>query len=471
MLAVRKKLLEARNKEHKPGLPPPESKHSLKSFGSVVHAAQREEKEEKEEDRTDVEIKHELDRMSGTQSPPLPPRPSSSVIEAHEEMFQAERKKARREIAKKRMEQKLVCQKGVKNSVDLSPREENAFRSCEEDSRGSEDGQYSSEGEELDCPSAHSGFSNRSTGHLDNIYEEASFSSMGSGHNLSKHDTFSEENESTLLQRFADWQENTVPRALCASESIAEMHKLVTCPVPEGEVIKCQIERIGNGESKDYYSLTIPITQKDTPRERRLAVMLAQKKKTIARMGSSKYVLSLEHEDMYRPRSKRSNWYFGKLKTIPLRSTLFTSSKLQYVLTYDALDQQEQDIPPLDPRHQAASIVYTREVSMTRTRSHMTVALASPGGIEKEEKKEGAAEGADLCDEHLGNVYGFEGFYFDSATPEGTTSKVKYMEKIENASKRPSFAHLIRFPIAPSVKNYELKPLDVHKSRRRRDPV
>lgn len=475
VLAVRKKLLEARSKEGVGRTVSGADKGSLKSFSAVVKAAHCEEKDAQEEDGHRIFLEESKSSVESSvskgaasderKSPRLPPRPSSAVIEAHEEMFQKERRKARMEIAKKRQEQKLVGKQCGAETPELSPRDEHAFCSSEEEGGSLDEEHYHSEEAQSDSHSARSGLSDRGRGHLDNIYEERSLSSIGSPRSGFKHDSISDSGgDYTLLQRFADWQENTVPRALCSDDSIAEMHELVTCPVPKGELIKCQIERIGNGESKDYYSLTIPITQKDTPRERRLAVMLAQKKKTITRLGSAKYVLSLEHEDMYRPRAKRSAWYFGKLKTIPMRSTLFTSSKLQYVLTYDADIQNsitENNTASMRPK-EVASIVYTREVSMTRTRSHMTVALAPPTANFREGDKE-MGESLDLSEDHLGNVYGFEGFYFDGAKPEGSESKVRYMEKIENDSKRPSFSHLVRFPIAPSIKNYELRELEISK--------
>lgn len=155
------------------------------------------------------------------------------------------------------------------------------------------------------------------------------FSSSTSGY---KQQTESSgEKVKSLNECLQQWQLKAIPRILCSDATIRELHKLVTTPVPSGEILKCQIEVINHLDaSRPFYVMTMPLlpgpaenelkkisrSEEQRPyviqHEKRIAIMTGKK------CGSSMrphFVISLDPDDFTENlNSKCSKWYFGKLK-------------------------------------------------------------------------------------------------------------------------------------------------------------
>eukprot|EP00924_Labyrinthula_sp_SR-Ha-C_P001256 snap_masked-scaffold_7-processed-gene-18.31-mRNA-1 protein AED:1.00 eAED:1.00 QI:0/-1/0/0/-1/1/1/0/484 len=138
--------------------------------------------------------------------------------------------------------------------------------------------------------------------------------------------------EGGLEKAFQEWQLKAVPRVLSSEDTIERLHELVNIPVPAGDLVRCQIEIINHIDSaRPFYVLTLPSQPEvtDLANEKRVAVITAKKSGISLRY---QYLLTLEPEDYLTEDTKRSKWFFGKIKV--KKKTIGTSKVLQYIL-YD----------------------------------------------------------------------------------------------------------------------------------------
>jgi len=301
-----------------------------------------------------------------------------------------------------------------------------------------------------------------------------------------------------LEQKFAAWQEKAVPRQLCSKDLVEELHKLVNTPVPEGEIIKCQIERVQVSDSvREIFSLSLPIVNKTNVQEKRLTIMLGQKRAS-SRFTRPHYVISLDQDDFETKCKYRSRWYFGKLSACSGNSSLIFNSTMQYLLfdagmnptkvlkakqkkndrntsEDDESDTEEEDTTNEEkkdetkndqgndffdekrlglPRKTMASIIYPSDASSTEC---MQMSAMLPMEPIAEELRENLEE-----DHKEAWVYSSD---YNLTQPSTCPEEIREIlerhilfTSIPGNRKRPKIGKHCRYPVAPSIKNYELAP-------------
>lgn len=274
---------------------------------------------------------------------------------------------------------------------------------------------------------------------------------------------------------------------------IQQLRKLLYNPVPKDATLKCQIDRHYDNSGRVYYSFILPVERREGLRDRRVTLMIAK-----ARSGMRlrpTYVISLEPTDFKLGSSERSERYFGKLQ-LALNSDVY--GPRQYILFDDGYNPRKVedgvDMPIGNARKQLASIMYS---SSKRTAEDMRMTIAIPSEnrslscssaenlseskvrddtssskssneflqdekIDEDDEEEAFNEhGATLAQNHYFSVTERLAEGRDKIDDHPMLAAVDAkLVQIRNIpvghKKRPAMSQESRFPVAPSVKNFEV---------------
>lgn len=271
----------------------------------------------------------------------------------------------------------------------------------------------------------------------------------------------------SLEDKLGEWQMSSVPRILCTDSTIKDLHTLVNTPVPQGEILRCEIEKVASGTGKERFSLTIPNPNKGLARGKAVSILIAQKCNRA--FERSKYIITLKEGDFFQSYAGRSKWYFGKLVGVRGVKSKLKGKSLQYILYDKGLSQKKlkhvqeagfdglkkDDMFPYERRNEILSVLYSPDSNAPKT-LHMTVATV---------KTKTRISQSNLCFDHI-NALNFLLNYptgsEDSVflTKYQTSNEFKKLKMFRSLSpvnnKHLSISSLARYPVAPSVKNYEL---------------
>jgi len=249
------------------------------------------------------------------------------------------------------------------------------------------------------------------------------------------------------------------------ADRIMSLRSLLYNPVPEGVTLKCQIDRHYDHSGSVYFSFILPV-ERDGQREKRMTLMIAKCRTTFAFKPT--YVVSLEPLDFKRRCASRSERYFGKIQMVQGMDALGLSGPMQYVIYDDGynplkLSGAPGEVPVGLVRKEFSSIIFAESKAYPDD-MQMTVALSRHGRSLNENDGEEEIPESHLCTLEQNHLFAIsERIAQRSDSIEGhplleaaDKNQLAFRTIPKGKKKHPAMSSECRFPVAPSVKNFEL---------------
>ncbi|GBG26252.1 Tubby protein-like [Hondaea fermentalgiana] len=251
------------------------------------------------------------------------------------------------------------------------------------------------------------------------------------------------------------------------SHRIRKLRKLLYGPVPEGVTLKAQIDRHYDHSGSVYYSFILPVERDDGMRDKRMTLMIAKCRTGVTLKPT--YVISLEPIDFKKRCAQRSERYFGKVQLIKGSDALGLSGPMQYVVYDDGYNPSRvggsRGEPPVGfSRKLLASVIYEDTKGIPEDLK-MTVALPKMSHVPEDEvdpsmdplktqfKSLSKCHNFSIQERIMEDEEDLEHHPFLQAAEK--TMLATHSIPMGN-KKRLAISSESRFPVAPSIKNFEV---------------